>query len=45
MDLVTKSEDVELKKRATVYHLAQQIVESKRIKFDIDIRKFIVTNS
>ena len=45
LDFVTKLKDVELEKRATVYHLAQQIVESKRIKFDIDIRKFIVTNS
>ena len=29
LDFVTKLKDVELEKRATVYHLAQQIVVSK----------------
>ena len=44
-NLALKPDDVDLENRASVFHLAQQLVESKRIKFDIDIRKFIVTSS
>ena len=44
-DLGPKPDDVDEENRLSVYHQAQEIVGAGRIKFDIEISKFIASSS